>query len=52
VRGALPRGSVRARKGAILMWAPLSLVGRRFWATYAEEMRNSRADSTWSADHI
>jgi GNAT superfamily N-acetyltransferase len=52
IRGALPRGSVRARKGAILMWAPLSLVGRRWWTAYSDAMQNSRADTTWSADHI
>ena len=52
VRGALPQGSVRARKDAILMWATLSSRGRRWWADNSEAMRNSRADTSWSADHI
>lgn len=52
VRGALPRGTVRARKGAILMWVPLSPLGKRWWIEHRDAMRAGRADPTWSADHI
>jgi predicted N-acetyltransferase YhbS len=52
VRSALPRGTVRARKDGILMWATLSSRGRRWWADNSEAMRKSRADTSWSADHI
>jgi GNAT superfamily N-acetyltransferase len=52
VRDALPRPSIRARKRAILMWIPLSPAGRRWWSEHRDAMRASRADTTWSIDHI
>ncbi len=51
-RDALPRGSVRARRDAILMVAPLSALGRAWWAKNRERALTSRADATWSADHV
>ncbi|GAC1499154.1 MAG: hypothetical protein NVS2B8_20780 [Vulcanimicrobiaceae bacterium] len=51
-REALPRGSVRARKDAILMIAPLSALGRAWWAQTRDETFASRADATWEADHV
>ena len=51
-REALPRGSVRARKGAILMLAPLSARARTWWNRNAEAILAGRADATWSADHV
>lgn len=51
-REALPRGSVRSRKDAILMVAPLSALGRAWWTEYETALRTARADATWSADHV
>ncbi|MBD5633093.1 MAG: hypothetical protein IAI49_01340, partial [Candidatus Eremiobacteraeota bacterium] len=51
-RDVLPRGSVRARKNAVLMIAPISRLGRAWWAENQAELRASRADATWSSDHI
>jgi predicted N-acetyltransferase YhbS len=51
-RDALPRGSVRARKGATLMIAPLSPLARAWWAECGAATLASRADATWSADHV
>jgi predicted N-acetyltransferase YhbS len=51
-REALPAGSVRARKDAILMFAPLSELGRAWWNANAEQIRGARADATWGADHV
>lgn len=51
-RDALPRGSVRARKDAMLMVAPLSALGRAWWAENETAIRAGRADATWSADHV
>jgi hypothetical protein len=51
-RDALPRGSVRARKDAILMFAPISSRGRAWWAQNGEALLAARSDATWSADHI
>jgi len=49
VRGLLPRGSVRKRKDAILMIAPLSARGKKF----LERAKTSgAADGVWSTDHI
>ncbi len=49
VRDLLPRGSVRKRKDAILMIAPLSSRGKRF----LEQARaTGTADGVWSTDHI
>lgn len=49
VRALLPRGSVRRRSDAILMIAPLSAGGKRFWECAA---RTGAADGVWSMDHI
>jgi len=51
-REALPRGSVRARKDAIFMIAPLSGAGRAWWAQNDVALRAGRCDATWSSDHI
>jgi len=51
-RDALPAGSVRARKDAVLMFAPISARGRAWWKANAHAMLGSRADATWSADHV
>jgi hypothetical protein len=51
-REALPRGSVRSRKSAILMVAPLSTVARTWWSENKEGVARSNADATWSGDHI
>jgi len=51
-RNALPRGSVRARKSAILMVAPLSTAARAWWAENKDAIAHSGADTTWSGDHI
>jgi hypothetical protein len=51
-REALPRGSVRTRKSAILMIAPLSPLGRAWWKAERETILGGSADATWSADHI
>jgi hypothetical protein len=51
-REILPRGSVRTRKDAILMIAPLSTLGRAWWAQNKAETMASRADPAWSADHV
>ena len=51
-REVLARGSVRARKNAILMFAPLSPLGRAWWKENERAIRTARADCTWSSDHI
>jgi GNAT superfamily N-acetyltransferase len=51
-REALARGSVRARKNAILMFAPISPLGRAWWKENEHAIRTARADCTWSSDHI
>ncbi|GAC1314472.1 MAG: hypothetical protein NVSMB21_25800 [Vulcanimicrobiaceae bacterium] len=51
-REILPRGSVRRRKAAILMILPLSPLGRAWWTEHGPETLASRADATWSSDHI
>jgi predicted N-acetyltransferase YhbS len=51
-RAALPAGSTRARKGAILMIAPLSAPARTWWAANKDEILRGRADPCWSSDHI
>jgi hypothetical protein len=48
-RGLLPRGTVRKRRAAIFMIAPLSAAGRR-WCRLAE--RESAADGVWATDHV
>ena len=51
-RDVLPRGSVRTRKNAVLMLAPISNLGRTWWAENREATLAARSDATWSADHI
>ena len=47
-RDVLPRGSVRKRKDAILMMAPLSPLGKKL----VDHASVSAADGVWSSDHI
>lgn len=49
VRELLPRGSVRKRKDAILMIAPLSPRGKQF---LERAKSTGAADGVWSTDHI
>ena len=49
VRDLLPRGSVRKRKDAILMIAPLSSRGKKF---LERTKTTGAADGVWSGDHI
>ncbi|GAC1498657.1 MAG: hypothetical protein NVS1B14_01760 [Vulcanimicrobiaceae bacterium] len=48
-RAALPRGSVRKRKDALLMMAPLSPIGAQLIARAALP---SPHDGVWSVDHV
>lgn len=49
VRSLFPRGSVRKRKDAILMIAPLSAGGKKF---LERAKATGAADGVWSTDHI
>lgn len=49
VRSLLPRGSVRKRKDAVFMIAPLSPNGKRFLEL---AKTSGTADAVWSTDHI
>ncbi|MDQ2857909.1 MAG: GNAT family N-acetyltransferase [Candidatus Eremiobacteraeota bacterium] len=51
-REALPRGSIRARKDAIMMVVPISPLGRAWWEQTHEVTLSSSADPGWSADHV
>ncbi len=51
-RAALPSGSTRARKEAILMILPLSAPARAWWKANKDEITSSRADPCWSSDHV
>ncbi len=51
-RDILPRGSVRARKSAVLMLVPLSPLARTWWNENKEATLTGRADPCWSADHV
>lgn len=51
-RDILPRGSVRARTTAIFMLVPLSQAARAWWSAVKDQTLESRADPTWSSDHI
>lgn len=51
-REALPRGSVRARKDALLMLLPLSRPARTWWKATREESLAARWDAVWAADHL
>ncbi|MGH7754711.1 MAG: GNAT family N-acetyltransferase, partial [Vulcanimicrobiaceae bacterium] len=50
--GTLPRGAVRPRRLAILMLAPVSPLGRRFWRDQGPAILGARGDAVWNADHI
>jgi predicted N-acetyltransferase YhbS len=50
-RGALPRGAVRARRDAIVMFLPLSPAFRAAWRHAAAD-GDATADACWSTDHI
>jgi hypothetical protein len=49
MRDLLPRGSVRRRKGAILMMAPLSALGKKL---IARATAPAAGDGVWATDHI
>ena len=51
-RDALPRGSLRPRKDAVLMVAPLTSTARAWWAECGAATLAARADAAWSADHV
>jgi hypothetical protein len=51
-RDVLPRASVRARKNAVFMVAPLSPLGRAWWTQCGGEILASRADAVSNADHV
>jgi hypothetical protein len=51
-RDALPRGSVRPRKDAIFMIAPLTSLARSWWSANREAIANGNADPCWSSDHV
>ncbi len=51
-REALPRGSVRPRKDAIFMIAPLTSLARSWWSANREAIENGNADACWSSDHV
>jgi predicted N-acetyltransferase YhbS len=51
-RAALPAGSTRPRKDAILMIAPLSTTARSWWAANKDAILRARADPCWASDHI
>ena len=51
-RDVLPRGSVRPRKDAIFMLAPLTSLARSWWSANRAEVLDGRADAYWSADHV
>jgi hypothetical protein len=51
-RDVLPRGSVRARKTAILMIVPLSALARTWWNDTKDATLGNRADPCWNADHV
>jgi GNAT superfamily N-acetyltransferase len=51
-REALPRGSVRARKNAILMLVPLSKTAQSWWKAAREEALAARWDAVWASDHL
>lgn len=49
MRDLLPRGSVRRRKGAILMLAPLTAAGKKL---IARATATGAGDGVWATDHI
>jgi predicted N-acetyltransferase YhbS len=51
-RDVLPRGTVRARRDAILMATPLSRAARAQWRTLLPQILRSSGDPLWSTDHI
>ena len=51
-RSAIPRGTVRARRDAILMIAPLSPSAREAWRLESPALLESGSDTVWSNDHV
>jgi predicted N-acetyltransferase YhbS len=51
-REALPRGSVRVRRNAILMLIPLSRAARSWWKASQADALAARWDAVWAADHL
>lgn len=51
-RDVLPRGTVRRRRDAILMVAPISRAARAQFRTHVEGVRRATGDVLWSTDHI
>lgn len=49
---AIPRGTVRARRDAILMVAPLSTTAREGWRLESPALLDASSDSLWSIDHV
>lgn len=49
-REVLPRGTVRARRDAILMVAPLSTIARARWKADARDVLRAASDPVWSTD--
>jgi GNAT superfamily N-acetyltransferase len=49
-REVLPRGTVRARRDAILMAAPLSAIARARWKADSPELARAASDPVWSTD--
>ena len=51
-RDMLPRGTVRRRRDAILMVAPLSRAARAQFRSHSNDVRRAAGDALWSTDHI
>lgn len=51
-RDVLPRGTVRRRRDAILMIAPLSRAARAQFRAHSGDVRRAAGDALWSTDHI
>jgi GNAT superfamily N-acetyltransferase len=51
-RNVLPRGTVRARRDAILMAVPLSRNARAQWKAHIDGIRSATGDAVWSSDHV
>ena len=51
-RSAIPRGTVRARRDAILMVAPLSATAREGWRLENPALLDANSDPVWSFDHV
>jgi predicted N-acetyltransferase YhbS len=51
-RGALPRGSVRARQTGIFMGVALSRAGRTWFSAVRGESEAEPREACWNADHV